>query len=54
MELPYDRKYSNNGSVFTTTYKTYNPNSGNAIHKITLTYDTISQEIKVNVKAVFG
>lgn len=54
LSLPYDRIYSNNGSVFTTTYQTYNPNSGNAIHKITVVYDTISRQIKINVKAVFG
>lgn len=54
LSMPYDRKYSNIASVFTTTYQTYNPNSGNAIHKITVAYDTSSQQIKVNVKAVFG
>ena len=54
LDLPYDRKYSNAGSKFITTYQTYNPNSGQAIHKIKVVYDTISQEIKVNVKAVFG
>jgi hypothetical protein len=53
-DLTYDRKYSNDNSKFITTYQTYNPNSGNAIHKITIIYDTISQLIKVNVKSVFG
>ena len=54
LDLHYDRKYSDSGSKFITTYQTYNPNSGEAIHKITVVYDTVSQEIKVNVKAVFG
>jgi hypothetical protein len=54
LNMPYDRKYSNKGAVFTTTYLTYNPNSGNAIHRITVVYDTLSQKIKIKVKAVFG
>lgn len=54
LSLPYDREYSNNGSVYVTIYKTYNPNSGNAIHKITVTHDISKSQIKVNVKAVFG
>src|SRR4051812_22884426 len=54
LNLPYDRIYSNDGSKSITTYQTYNPNSGNPIHKISVVDDTASLQIKVNVKAVFG
>jgi len=54
VDFLYERKYSDSGKNYKTIYQTYNPNSGNAIHKITLVYDKNSEEISVNVKAVFG
>lgn len=54
LQFPYERSYTNNGSLFVTTYQTFNPRSGNPIHKITVQHDTLTKVINVNVKAIFG